>query len=157
MLVETRICLQWMGAQNPAIYRRYQEFGAGKAKLYSRILDEVPEDARNPEFTEALGEFDRLSHNDDVIDHRVVDTSDSFSGRSIRAMADECGLLDLYRRTYSVASGVALSEWWSVETHAMEGCLTVLHRGHLIPSLSLSAGALCCLCCSGSWLACWLR
>ena len=141
ILVETRIYLQWMGGQEPEIYHRFQEFGAGKAKLYSRILDEVPADARNPEFAEALGELGRLSHNDDVIDHRIVDTSDSFSGKSIRAMAEECGLLDFYRQSYSVASGVAHSEWWSVETHALERCLNVLHRGHLIPSLSLSPGS----------------
>jgi hypothetical protein len=29
---------------------------------------------------------------------------------------------------------------WSVETHCLERCLNVQHRGHLIPSLSLSAG-----------------
>jgi hypothetical protein len=50
------------------------------------------------------------------------------------------GLLDLYRHAYYMASGVTHSEWWSVETHCMERCLNVLHRGHLIPSLSLSAG-----------------
>ena len=35
-------------------------------------------------------------------------------------MAEECGLLDLYRQTYYMASGVAHSEWWSVQTYAME-------------------------------------
>jgi hypothetical protein len=55
-------------------------------------------------------------------------------------MAEECGLLDLYRQTYYMASGVSHSEWWSIETHAMERCLNVLHGGHLIPSLSLSHG-----------------
>jgi hypothetical protein len=55
-------------------------------------------------------------------------------------MAEECGLLDLYRHAYYIASGVTHSEWWSVETHSMERCLNVLHRGHLIPSMSLSAG-----------------
>jgi hypothetical protein len=39
-----------------------------------------------------------------------------------------------------MASGVAHSEWWSIETHAMERCLNVLHGGHLIPSLSLNSG-----------------
>jgi hypothetical protein len=39
-----------------------------------------------------------------------------------------------------MASGVAHSEWWSIETHAMERCLSVLHGGHLIPSLSLNSG-----------------
>lgn len=55
-------------------------------------------------------------------------------------MAEEAGLLDFYRQAYSLASGVAHSEWWSVETHAMEPCLNVLHGLHLIPSLSLSVG-----------------
>ncbi len=49
-------------------------------------------------------------------------------------MAEDCGLLDLYRQAYYMASGVAHSEWWSVETHAMERCLNVLPGGHLIPS-----------------------
>jgi len=104
-------------------------------------LDELPEEARRPDFEEAIKELEALSHNDKVIDHRVVDTRDSFAeGKSIRAMAEECGLLDLYRQAYYMASGVAHSEWWSIETHAMERCLNVLHGGHLIPSLSLNSG-----------------
>src|SRR5690606_36340137 len=50
------------------------------------------------------------------------------------------GLLDYYPHAYYIASGVAHSEWWSIETHCMERCLNILHRGHLIPSLSLNAG-----------------
>jgi hypothetical protein len=139
-LVEVRVLLQWMAAQDPAIYRTYQDFGAGKAKLYARIVDETPSEARIAGFDEAIEELERLSHNDHVLDLRVVDTSDSFSGKSIRAMAEESGLLDLYRHAYYIASGITHSEWWSVETHAMERCLNVLHRAHLIPSLSLSPG-----------------
>ena len=138
-LVEVRVLLEWMCTKaDEDIFRRYQEYGMGKAKLYSRILDELPDDARTPGYDEALEHLDHLSHNDSVIDHRVVDTSDSFAGRSLRAMAEDCGLLDLYRHTYPLASGVAHSEWWSVETHAMERCQNILHRGHLIPSLSIS-------------------
>jgi hypothetical protein len=55
-------------------------------------------------------------------------------------MAEEVGMLDLYRHTYQLQSGIAHSEWWSVELHAMERCLNILHRGHLMPSLSLSHG-----------------
>jgi len=140
-LVEVRIYLQWMALQDPSIYRAYQEYGAGKAKLYTRLAGEIPEDWMRPDVKDAVTELYRLSHNDDVLDHRVVDTRDSFAGgKSLRAMAEECGLLDLYRHAYYLASGVTHSEWWSVETHCMERCLNVLHRGHLIPSLSLSAG-----------------
>lgn len=141
MLVEVRIYIEWMAQQDPSIYRAFQEYGAGKAKLYARIMDEVPVEARRAGFQGAIEELENLSHNDDVLDHRVVDTRDSFAeGKSIRVMAQECGLLDLYRQAYYMASGVMHSEWWSVETHAMERCQNVLHRGHLIPSLSLSAG-----------------
>lgn len=141
MLVESKIYLHWMAQQDPSIYREFQEYGAGKAKLYARISDEVPAEAREAGFQEVIEEFERLSHNHDVLDHRVVDTRDTFAGgKSIRAMAEETGLLDFYRQAYSLASGVAHSEWWSIETHAMEPCLNVLHGLHLIPSLSLSFG-----------------
>lgn len=141
-LVEVRIYLQWMAAQDQSIYRTFQECGAGKAKLYARIMDELPDEARRPDFVAAVKELEYLSHNDEIVDHRVVDTRDSFAnGKSIRAMAEECGLLDLYRQAYYMASGVSHSEWWSVETHAMERCNNILHGGHLIPSLSLNPGA----------------
>ncbi|HZO64501.1 MAG TPA: DUF5677 domain-containing protein [Kribbellaceae bacterium] len=141
VLVEVRIYLQWMARQDPSIYRAYQEYGAGKAKLYARIMEELPQEAQRPDFKEAIKDLDRLSHNDEILDHRIVDTRDSFAeGKSIRSMAEECGLLNLYRQAYYMASGVAHSEWWSIETHAMEHCLNVLHGGHLIPSLSLSSG-----------------
>jgi hypothetical protein len=130
-----------MAQQDPSIYRAFQEYGAGKAKLRARILDELPEEARRRDFDEAIKELEKLSDNDEVIDHRVVDTRESFAdGKSIREMANECGLLDLYRHAHYIASGVAHSEWWSVETHAMERCPNVLHGGHLIPSLSLNSG-----------------
>ena len=141
MLIETKIYLHWMAKQDPVVYQEFQAYGAGKAKLYARISDEVPPEARTAGFEEAIDEFERLSHNHDIIDHRTVDTRDTFAqGKSIRTMAEETGLLNLYRQAYSQASGVSHSEWWSIETHAMERCLNVLHGLHLIPSLTLNYG-----------------
>ncbi len=139
-LVEARIYLEWMSKQPKSVYKTFKDYGAGKAKLYSRILDEIPEQARREDFVDGLEQLKRLSYNDDLFDSRVVDTRDTFSGVSLRAMAAESGLLDLYRQAYSLASGVAHGEWWSLESNAMERCLNVLHRGHLIPSLSISVG-----------------
>ncbi|WP_213576978.1 DUF5677 domain-containing protein [Rhodococcus sp. USK13] len=141
MLVEIKIYLHWMAQQDQSIYRQFQEYGAGKAKLYARIVDEVPVEARTAGFGESIEELQRLSHNHDVLDHRTVDTRDTFAdGKSIRTMAEEAGLLDFYRQVYSLSSGVAHSEWWSVEAHAMELCMNVLHGMHQIPSLSLNPG-----------------
>jgi hypothetical protein len=141
MLVELRIYLSWMALQDRSIYKQFQEYGAGKAKLYSLIAGELPEEIRTPEVQKSINLMNSLSRNDSIIDHRVVDTRDSFAdGKSLRAMADECGLLDLYRHTYMPASGITHSEWWSVEMHSMERCYNILHRGHLIASLSLPSG-----------------
>lgn len=141
MLVELRIYLSWMANQDSSIYRQFQDYGAGKAKLYSLIAAELPSEIRTPEVQESIDLMKRLSRNNSVIDHRVVDTRDSFAnGKSFRVMAEECGLLDLYRHAYMTASGVSHSEWWSVEMHSMERCQNILHRGHLIPSLSLPSG-----------------
>lgn len=140
-LIETRIYLEWMALQEPSIYREYQEYGKGKAKLYARIAAEIPEELVSPTVRGAIDAFERLSDNNGPLDYRVVDTRDSFAGgTSLRTMAEEAGLLDLYRHAYYTASGITHSEWWSIETHCMERCQNILHRGHLIPSLSLSSG-----------------
>lgn len=141
MLVETKIYLRWMGLQDPGIYKQFQEYGAGKAKLYAEILDEIPDHVRQAGFDESIEELRRLSRNDNLLDLRTVDTRDTFSGTtSIRGMAEEGGLLDLYRYTYTMSSGIAHSEWWSIEEHAMERCHNVLHGMHLIPNLSINPG-----------------
>lgn len=141
MLVEIKIYIRWMNTQDLEIYKRFKDYGAGKAKLFAKMLQEVPDDVRTQGFDESVNEFQRLSHNDGIIDHRVVDTRDIFvEGKSLRKMAEETDLLDLYRHSYGIASGVSHSEWWSVETHAMEPCLNLLHGFHLIPSLSLNPG-----------------
>jgi Family of unknown function (DUF5677) len=141
VVVESRIVLAWMSTQDDDIYHAYKEYGAGKAKLYSRIAQELPSEWLVRGASEAIEQIEKLSHNHDIVDHVVVDTRSTFAeGKPLRVMADEVGMLDLYRHSYQLQSGVTHSEWWSVEEHAMERCMNILHRGHLIPSLSLSYG-----------------
>lgn len=140
-VVESRIVLAWMSTQDDDIYRAYKEYGAGKAKLYARIARELPSEWLVKGGSEAIDRIEGLSHNHGIVDHVVVDTRSTFAeGKPLRVMAEEVGLLDLYRHSYQLQSGIAHSEWWSVEEHAMERCMNILHRGHLIPSLSLSYG-----------------
>lgn len=140
MLVETQILLNWMAIQDQKIiYEQYKEFGAGKAKLYSTLARELPEGWLVPGLQDAVNAIKDASHNE-PIDIRVVDLSASFSGKTMRTMAQECGLEDLYRHAYQLESGIVHSEWWSVELHSMEPCLNVLHRGHLIPKLEVPVG-----------------
>ena len=141
IIVEARIILEWMSHQDSAVYRKYKEYGAVKAKLYGKIAQEVPAEWLINGAAEAIDVIRNASHNDDLLDYVVVDTRSTFAdGKSLREMAEEAGLRDLYRHTYQLQSGIAHSEWWSVEIHAMERCMNILHRGHLIPSLDLSYG-----------------
>lgn len=139
-LVEGRIVLAWMSTQDEDIYGKYKAYGAGKAKLNSLIAREIPQQWLINGATDAIDEMRRLSHNDDLLDYVSVDLGSTFSGKSLRAMADEAGLLDLYRHTFQLQSGFTHSEWWAVEMECMERCRNVLHRGHLIPSLDLAYG-----------------
>jgi hypothetical protein len=42
MLVEVRINIEWMARQDPSAYAAFQDYGAGKAKLYALIMEELP-------------------------------------------------------------------------------------------------------------------
>lgn len=139
-LVEGRIVLAWMSTQDVAIYRKYKDYGAGKAKLNSLIFEEVPEQWLTNGAIEAIEEMRRLGRNDGLLDYMTVDTGGTFSGKALRAMAEQAGLLDLYRHTFQLQSGFTHSEWWALEMTCMERCHNVLHRGHLIPSLDLAFG-----------------
>jgi hypothetical protein len=108
ILVENRILIEWMAQQDQStIYRKYQDYGAGKAKLYSRLTSEMPRDWLIKGLDESIAVMERASYNDEVLDHRTVDISATFAdGKSLRAMAEECAPSDLYRHAtnWKVAS-----------------------------------------------------
>ena len=64
-----------------------------------------------------------------------VSIDSTFSGVSVRQMAEEVGLLDEYRHVYQPASGISHGEWWAVEDYAMQRCANPLHFFHMVPAL----------------------
>ena len=54
-------------------------------------------------------------------------------GMTLRAMANEAGLDDLYRYIFQPSTGVVHGEWWAIEDYAMERCWNPLHRLHWVP------------------------
>ena len=46
----------------------------------------------------------------------------TFSGISMRQMADEAAMLDVYNLVYQPTSGVVHGEWWAIEDYAMQRC-----------------------------------
>ena len=139
-LVETEIYLTWMQLQDPAVYDRFQQFGIGKRKLNNAHLKatiaELPPDRRPPEVDAAV------RHNESRMGgtwaEELIDVStESFMGKTMRTMASDADLMELYNRQYQVLSGLNHGEWWAIEDYAMQRCLNILHRGHQIASLEL--------------------
>ncbi len=137
-LVETEIVLAWLEQAEADAYVQYQQWGRGRLKLHRRVMAEfaesLPGDA--PDFlTASIARMeDRLGGDvgEQMIDVSVAST---FSGISMRQMADEVGRADLYRLQYQMASGYGHAEWWTIEDEHMTRCVNPLHRFHLMPAV----------------------
>lgn len=141
-IVEAQIQIEWM-AQQPTEddrFEAFQEFGAGKRKLYRSLMAEriekaddagleVPEGLRSAEaqFAESGGGRFQESLREVSLDTTFI------KGMTLRAMAIEAGLDDLYRYIFQSSSGVVHGEWWAIEDYAMERCWNPLHRLHWVP------------------------
>lgn len=136
-IVEAQIVLTWMRTQTEDVYEQYQRYGRGKRQLMKLKLDELAAyfDDDVPTFlTEAQDDFERKLGSEWSQQFQDVSIDSTFAGKSVRQMAEEAGLLDLYRHLYQSASGVSHGEWWAVEDYAMQRCLNPLHAFHAIPS-----------------------
>jgi hypothetical protein len=129
--------MTWMARQgDDAVYRKYQDYGRGKAKLahanMSAMIEAMGSDAPDglKLSTEKLGGSLGGEWGAELID---VDIGATFSGKNIRDMATEVDVADTYKHIYQQASSVTHGEWWTIEDAAMQRCLNRLHKFHLIP------------------------
>lgn len=136
-IVEAQIVLAWMRTQPDDVYEQYQRYGRGKRQLMKLKMDELADyfGADVPSFlSEARADFERKLGSEWSQQFQDVSIDSTFAGKSVRQMAEEAGLLELYRHIYQSASGVSHGEWWAVEDYAMQRCLNPLHAFHAIPS-----------------------
>src|SRR5665213_4249765 len=66
---------------------------------------------------------------------QAVSIETTFSGLTMRKMAEQAGMTEVYNHIYQSASGVVHGEWWAIEDYAMQRCMNPLHLMHNIPSL----------------------
>ena len=143
LLAETEILLRWMQLQDENVFDRYQAYGLGKRKLMKLHLESFARES--PEVAEHLAEnMERLEggtggeHGEAF---QEVSLDATFSGKTVRQMAHEAGVEDLYRFVYQTASGVTHGEWWAIDDYCMQRCFNPLHRFHSIPSSEANAPA----------------
>jgi hypothetical protein len=138
VLAETEIVLSWLDLNAPGSYAEYQAFGRGKAKLMKVHMAELAESFSGdaPErLQQALTNLGRKLGGEWGEEFIAVSIDSTFAGKSMRTMAFEAGLEDLYRNVYQAASGVQHGEWWALEDYALQRCLNPLHRFHAVPSV----------------------
>jgi hypothetical protein len=140
-LAETEIVMTWMDRQDPEVYERYQNYGIGKAKLQRRRMSELAEKFEgNPPalLVQALERAQQRLGGDWGEEFINVSLDSTFAGISVRQMALDCGLEDLYRYVYQGASAVTHGEWDPIDDQMMTRCGNPLHRWHRLPSTDLA-------------------
>jgi hypothetical protein len=132
-MIDTRIVAAWLVFKNdPALYERYKDYGQGKLKLLKLNFEEHIEQQGG--FTETSQEYlDYLEMRVNIErdeEFQGISLKPNFGDRSIRQMAEDVGLKDLYDLNYSPLSGESHGDWGSLVTHDLERCSNPLHRYH---------------------------
>ncbi len=123
-MVDVRITTAWLLWKNDReMYVRYKAYGQGKLKLLKL------------NFAEALGGHGFLQSNEDTIKRleaavnedimeelQPIFVTPNFADRSIRKMAEDVGLKELYDLSYSPLSGEAHGDWGSLISHDLRRC-----------------------------------
>ena len=127
-LLELAINLTYLlKIDTPEAWQEFRSHGSGQAKLAVLHMDRLGA----PTFVK-LEDLERLANEDMWLEHVTVDVG-HWASRSVRDLASEAGLKDLYDRFYPWASSYAHGEWSSIRGATMTTCLNPLHRLHRVP------------------------
>lgn len=136
-LIENTIRLKWMGIQEGDIFGKFQEYGRGKQKLHLEMLRDISRSYSEmgiemPTSTaELLEQYERdIGFQEE---YALPVNVGNFEQVNLRQMAQEADVMDIYRTTYQLTSGVAHCEWEFLEHYEMTRCLEPLHRWHMLP------------------------
>jgi hypothetical protein len=134
-MAETEILFGWFAA-HPEDFEKYRDYGLGHEKLtwlhVEDLLDVLPTIPSSLEKVAVAVEKRRKEG--PALDTTVVNVGPTFNGISLRSMAQEVGLADLYRSVFQASSAELHAEWEPVRRENLMRCLNPLHRFHLIPS-----------------------
>jgi hypothetical protein len=138
-IVDTRIILAWLlKKDDDALYEQFKEYGMGKTKLYKLHLEDFI-DAHDATHLDDLREQLEREVNAEILEEfQRISLAPTFSGRSIREMAEEAELKPVYTLTYQPLSSEAHGDWSSLRRHDLRFCTNPLHGFHRVGSFELS-------------------
>ena len=127
---EVRVNLTYLLGQNdPELWKRWREYGAGQAKLSSLKFDDLIEP---PKYID-IASIDQIA-SEDIWDEFLTVNIASWSGLDLRAISEKSGLKELYDQYYSWTSGYSHGMWGAVRESGFQVCSNPLHRFHRYPS-----------------------
>lgn len=135
-MADTLIILKWLVEKNdPALFAKFKEFSLGRQKLLKLHVEELSD-----EMSGALHEWEADladSINEEIWEELLpIDLGATFASVSMRSMAHEVGLRDLYNLTFAPASAQLHGDWVSLKSFHLQHCRNPLHRFHRLPRLS---------------------
>lgn len=130
-MVDTFITLSWILDDSEIRSKLYMEFGIGQQKLFIEHLKNESNNNKkiNKEYIEVLEEWMKSQRFDFLTEVNIG----SWSGKSIRQMAEETGCIDFYNYCYIPFSSAAHSMWNHVSRYNLRQCDNPLHKFHEIP------------------------
>jgi len=135
-MVDIFINLAWIFEEPLERAMKFILYGLGQQKLYIEHLEEnLKEQGVDPEESEHLKAHKVLLESQRYPFLTKVDVG-SWSGISVRVMAEEADCMDIYRRYYFPYSFVAHSMWNYLLISNLAPCDNPLHKGHLIPFIN---------------------
>jgi len=141
-MIDARIVIAWLLQQNdPELFRAFKDYGLGKRKLFKLQLEDLMdrEELSIGEDNAALHKRLEAEVNQDVMEEFIkIDVGASFSGKTIRQMAKEADLAELYTLSYQPLSTEAHGEWGSLIAIDLRHCGNPLHRYHRLGTFGTS-------------------
>ena len=134
-MADVHITLEWIGAEPSSRAKDYIEHGLGQSKLQiehlKKALEEEPRNDSLRKMIEAETEWINGQHLSALINVNVG----SWTGKSIRQMADEVGILDFYNFVYMPFSQCTHSTWSHVGRYNVRRSNSPLHCYRFLPDV----------------------
>jgi Family of unknown function (DUF5677) len=138
-IVDTRIVVAWLlKKDDEALYEQFKEYGMGKTKLYKLHLEDFIDEHEATDLDELREQLEREVNAEVLEEFQRISLAATFSGRSIREMAEEAELKPVYTLTYQPLSSEAHGDWGSLRRHDLRFCTNPLHGFHRIGRFELS-------------------
>ncbi len=134
VMADNQIVLRWLMRRNDSeLFIKFKEYSLGHLTLFRLHLERVRLSTRMDtiELESMLSERVGAEINEQLLS---IDVGAPFEV-SIRQMAIEVDLKDLYDLVYAPSSAEVHGEWSSLKEYNLEHCLNPLHRFHWLPDL----------------------